>query len=127
VLWSDFREADVKTTSFILTKQEKEGDYNTEREAGRLLKMQPEAPDKSVNLPSFNTLSSRLAYRRLLTISRLSVVRGPHATRPTKFYSYQVDIHARSENVKDNADKLTDKLANSLTNQSHGTDPFLRS
>jgi hypothetical protein len=109
VLWSDFREADVKTTSFLLAKQEQQGDYNTEREAGRLLKMQPEDPDKSVNLPSFNTLSSRLAYRRLLTISRLSVVRGPHATRrPTKFYSYQVNIHARSENMKDNANKQTD-------------------
>ena len=108
MLWSDFREADVKTTSFLLAKQEQQGDYNREREAGRLLKMQLEDPDKAVNLPSFNTLSSRLAYRRLLTVSRLSVVRGPHATmRPTRLYSCQVNIHARSENMKYNAIKLT--------------------
>lgn len=79
MLWSDFRAADIKTTSFLLAKHEQQGDYNTEREAERLLKMQPEDQDKAVNLPCCNTLSSRLAYRRLLTISRLSVVRGPHA------------------------------------------------
>jgi hypothetical protein len=45
--------ADVKPASFLLAKQEQQGDYNTEREAGRLLKMQPEDPDKAVNLPSF--------------------------------------------------------------------------
>jgi hypothetical protein len=71
--------------------------------------MQPEDPDKAVNLPSFNTLSSRLAHRRLLTISRLSVVREPQATmRPTRLSSYQVNIHARSENMIDNANKQTD-------------------
>jgi hypothetical protein len=106
VLWSDFSAADVKTTSFELAKQEKQGDYNTEREAGRLLKMQPEDPEKAVSLPSCNSLSSRLAYRRLLTMSRLSVVRGPHATiRPTRLSSNQIKIRARSENMKDNANK----------------------
>ena len=108
MLWSDFRAADVKTTSFLLAKQEQQGDCNTEREAGRPLKMQPEDSDKAVSLPGFNILSSRLAYRRLLTISRLSVVREPHATmRPTRLSSYQFNIHARSEDMKDNANKLT--------------------
>jgi hypothetical protein len=108
LLWSDFSAADVKTTSFILSKQEQQGDYNTKREAGRLLKMQPEDPDKPVNLPSCNSLSSRLAYRRLLNMSRLSVLRGPHVTiRPTRLFSNQVKIHARSENMKGNADKQT--------------------
>ena len=53
MLWYDFRAADVKPTSFPLAKQKQHGDYNTETEAGRLLKMQPEDPDKAVNLPSF--------------------------------------------------------------------------
>ena len=40
VQWSDFSLDDVKTTNFILAKQEQQDDYNTEREAVRLLKMQ---------------------------------------------------------------------------------------
>jgi hypothetical protein len=93
-----------KATDFILDKQEQQQQdvYNTEREAVRLLKMQPQDPDKASHLLSCNSLSSRLAYRRLLTMSGLSVVRGPQATI-TMSSSNDVDIHLKLENMTDTA------------------------